>query len=63
MQMKRIYFWLIAVAMAAVSCMQTFDEDGLSVSLETVRYTANGGTKVLTVSSETSWNLVMIEYA
>ena len=63
MQMKRIYFWLIAVAMAAVSCMQTFDEDGLSVSLETVRYTANGGTKVLTVSSETSWNLIMSEDA
>ena len=61
--MKRIYFWLIAVAMTAVSCMQGFDEDGLSVSLETVRYTSNGGTKVITVSSESSWSLIVPQEA
>ena len=55
--MKRILYCLIAAVLAAVACTKAFDENGLQVSLETLRFTSAGGTKVLTVTSDSPWEL------
>ena len=59
--MKKIFIILAAMLTLAVSCNPIQIEGGLTASLESLTFNATGGTKILSISSESDWTVTVPE--